>query len=146
MTERPNTISGLSAKRDELVKLRTRYQAEITKLTVDIDHLEAAIRLFETETPRLPAHMTAHRAKKGTVKRFVLEALRTSTEPLTSRQIADMWLADRGLEANHETYLVIRKRIGACIKTCANQGFIESCGLTTDHGESGPYKLWAIRQ
>lgn len=144
MSERPNTVAGLTAKRDELIAMRTRYQSEIKRLTTDIDHLEASIRLFTQDTPQLPAHLTAHRAQKGTVKRFVLSAFRTSTEPLTSRQIADMWLKDRGLDANHDTYLIIRKRIGACIKTCANQGLVRDCGLTKDHDQLGPYKLWAI--
>lgn len=144
--ERPNTIAGLVEKRKELSALRSKYQAEIKKLTVDIDHIEASIRLFEQETPNLPFYMTAHRAEKGTVKRFVLSALRQSSEPLTSRQITSLWLADRGLDANHETYLVIRKRIGACIKTCVNQGLVESVGLTRDHDELGPYKLWALKR
>jgi hypothetical protein len=45
--DRPNTVIGLVAKRKELSDLRERHHAEIKKLTVDIDHLDAAIRLFD---------------------------------------------------------------------------------------------------
>ena len=47
--ERPNTVSGLKAKHKELSVLREKYKAEIKKLTVDIDHLDAAIRLFDPD-------------------------------------------------------------------------------------------------
>jgi len=147
MTERPNTVAGLAAKHAELSVLRNQYRAEIKKLTVDIDHLDAAIRLFEQDdasnAPR--SHVVKHRAQKGSVKRFVLAAFREASEPLTSRQITEAWAADRGLAADEATLTMLRKRIGACIKTCASQGIIEDRGWTKDHGENGPYKLWALR-
>ena len=43
--ERPNTVSGLVAKRAELVAYRKGLEAELRKVTVDIDHLDAAIRI-----------------------------------------------------------------------------------------------------
>ena len=90
--------------------------------------------------------MTKHRAQKGSVKRFVLNAIREASEPLTSRQITEMWVADRGLTADEATLTAIRKRIGACIKTCVNQGLIEECGTTVDHDANGPYKLWQLKR
>jgi hypothetical protein len=45
--ERPNTVAGLVAKHNELSELRERYRNEIKKLTIDIDHLHACIRLFD---------------------------------------------------------------------------------------------------
>ena len=144
--ERPNTVAGLTAKHKELMALRDRYKAEIKKLTVDIDHLEASIRLFDPDSDAyaIKAYVTQHRAEKGSVKRFVLNTFREATEPLTSRRITEMWCEDRGLAADEATYTTIRKRIGACIKTCVNQGLIEDCGWTTQHDGNGPYKLWAL--
>ena len=136
------------AKHAELTALRVQYEAEIKKLTVDIDHLDAAIRLFDpnADTYAIKQYVTKHRAKKGTVKRFVLNALREADGPLTSRQIADAWCADRGLAADEATVTTIRKRVGSCIKTCVSQGLVEDHGWTKDHGEFGPYKLWALRE
>lgn len=147
MKERPNTIAGLAAKHAELTALRNRYRAEVKKLTVDIDHLDAAMRLFDQEAGAddLKPYVVKHRAQKGTVKRFVLAAFREADGPLTSRQITEMWAADRELAADEATFTTLRKRIGACIKVCAlRRGLVEDRGWTTDHAENGPYKLWAL--
>lgn len=145
--ERPNTVAGLVAKHKELSDLRERFKAEIKKLTVDIDHLDAAIRLFDpqADTYAIKEYVTKHRAQKGSVKRFVLGQFREATGPLTSRQITEAWAADRGLAADEATYAILRKRIGACIKGCVNQGLIEDVGWTKDHDENGPYKLWKLK-
>lgn len=146
--ERPNTVAGLVAKHKELCDLRDRYHAEIKKLTVDIDHLDACIRLFDpaADTSDVKLYVTRHRAQKGSVKRFVLNAFREASEPLTSRRITEMWARDRGLVADEATLSILRKRVGACIKTCVNQGLVECAGQTTDHGEFGPYKLWKLKR
>lgn len=144
--DRPNTVSGLVAKHKELSDLREKYRAEIKKLTVDIDHLDAAIRLFDpnADSYAIKSYVTKHRAEKGSVKRFVLNTLREASEPMTSRQITELWVQDRGLSADEATLTAIRKRIGACIKSCVNQGLIEDQGWTTQHDANGPYKLWRV--
>ncbi|PWE31161.1 hypothetical protein DDZ14_14160 [Maritimibacter sp. 55A14] len=146
--ERPNTVSGLKAKRKELSDLRARYKAEIKKLTVDIDHLDAAIRLFDpaADSYAIKEYVTKHRAEKGSVKRFVLNAFREADGPLTSRQITEAWVDDRGLAADEATYALLRKRIGACIKGCVNQGLIKDVGWTKDHDQNGPYKMWTLNE
>ena len=144
--DRPNTVAGLVAKHKELSGLRDRYRAEIKKLTVDIDHLDAAIRLFDpqADTYAIREYVTKHRAQKGAVKRFVLTTLREASGPLTSRQITEAWCAERGLAADDATLTTLRKRIGACIKGCVAQSVVREVGITHDHGEHGPYKLWAL--
>jgi hypothetical protein len=76
--ERPNTVAGLIAKRDELHKLRKTLETEIYKITCDIDHLDAAVALFDPDqTPRaITRYVTKHRAKKGSVTPFVVKFLR----------------------------------------------------------------------
>lgn len=129
-TERPNTVAGLVAKRDELVKLRDRLEADIRAITVDIDHLEAAIRIFDPEnTPEARKRYAAlHRAPKGQSTRFVLAKLREASEPLTSRQLADMWCQDRGLNAKPSTVSLMRKRIGATLKALHHKGLVAQDG------------------
>jgi hypothetical protein len=131
--ERPNTVSGLNAKREELLRLRKTLHDQIRKITVDIDHLEACIRLFDpANTPEaIRAYTVQHRARKGTVKRFVMATLREAPGPLTSMQITDAWLEARGLRTDDDTRVVIRKRIGASLislraaRTLANQGVFD---------------------
>lgn len=142
--ERPNTVSGLNAKRAELVKLHKNLQAEAKKVLCDIDHIDACIRLFDPEADleriRLNRYATKHRAPKGHQKRFVLGQFREATAPLTSRQITEAWIKDRGLEPDESTFVILRKRIGACLKTLHSEGLIE------DAGQDGEYKLWQLRR
>lgn len=144
--ERPNTVSGLVMKHKELSDLRDRYKAEIKKLTVDIDHLDAAIRLFDpnADSYAIKQYVTKHRAQKGSVKRFILNHLREAPEPTTSRAITIAWAEERGLACDEATYATLRKRIGAAIKGCVEQGLVEDHGWTKDHDGNGPYKLWAL--
>ena len=85
MPECPNTLSGLKAKHAELVRYRDQLEADIKAVTVDIDHLEAAIRIFDPEdTPAARRRYAAmHRAPKGQSTRFVLKALREASAPMT---------------------------------------------------------------
>lgn len=138
--ERPNTVSGLNAKRAELVRYRKDLQAEIRKVTCDIDHLEAAIRLFDpANTPSaVRRYVVRHRAKKGTVKAFVLDTLRKAPAPLTSLQITDLWLEARQLRTDDETRVTIRKRIGAGLIS------LRAKGLVRNEGWFGGHKGWAI--
>lgn len=129
--ERPHTLAGLIAKRDELVKYRERLENDIRALTVDIDHLEAAIRIFDPEnTPAARKRYAAlHRAPRGQSMRFVLGKLREATEPLTSRGLADTWCKDRGLVAKDSTVSMLRKRIGATLKSLHHKGLIHQDGF-----------------
>lgn len=65
--ERPATIQGLMAKRTQLAKLLKYLRAEERKVITDLDHLDAAIRLFDPQADgiRLTRYPTKHRAKKG---------------------------------------------------------------------------------
>jgi hypothetical protein len=138
--ERPNTVAGLIAKREELVKFRKGLEGELRKVTCDLDHIEAAIALFDPEkTPlALKRYATQHRAKKGTVRRFVLSYLRTATKPVTSRMITESWVLERGLNADDSTFVLIRKRIGACLTGLKEDGLAEGVGLV------GDYKGWIL--
>lgn len=129
-TERPNTVSGLIAKRAELVKLRDQLEADIRAITVDIDHLEAAIRIFDPEdTPEARKRYAAlHRAPKGQSTRFVLRKLKEASGPLTSRALADMWCEERGLTAKASTVSMMRKRIGATLKSLHHKGLVRQEG------------------
>jgi hypothetical protein len=134
-TDRPNTLAGLVAKRDELVKLRDQLEADIRAITCDLDHIEAVIRIFDPEdTPEARRRYAAlHRAPKGQSTRFVLRRLREASEPLTSRSLADDWCAERGLDAKASTVSMIRKRIGATLKALHHKGLVRQEGHVGGH-------------
>ena len=138
--ERPNTISGLVAKRAQLLRIRKGLETELRTVTCDLDHLEAAIRLFDpAQTPAArKRYAVQHRAQRGHVKRFVLDALREATEPVTSRELAERWIAARGLRADDATVVLIRKRIGAVLTSMKAAGLAEPVGI------AGSYSLWRL--
>ena len=141
--ERPNTISGLQAKRKELAKLHNELVREAKKVLCDIDHIDATIRLFDPEADlervRLNRYATKHRAPKGQMKRFVLSQFREATQPLSSRDITEAWIKDRGLAPDESTFVILRKRVGACIQTAKSSGAIHEAG----HRDG--YKVWHLR-
>lgn len=140
MTERPNTVAGLLSKREQLLTLRKHLETEARKVTCDIDHLEACIALFDpANTPEeIRRYTTKHRAQKGHVKRFVLAFLRDAKHPVTSRDITEAWIKDRGLRADDATFVIIRKRIGACLTG------LQADGMAKGTGSQGDYKGWEM--
>ena len=138
MTERPNTVAGLLAKRDELIKLRNHLEADARKVTCDIDHLEAVIALFDPEnTPEaVKRYTTKHRAQKGHLKRFVLAFLRDNPGFHTSKTLTTAWIEARGLRADDATYVILRKRLGACLTN------LRMDELASNGPMDGEFKTW----
>jgi hypothetical protein len=137
--ERPNTIAGLQAKRRQLVKLRKDLERDARKVTCDLDHIDACIRLFDPAADTAAAiqrYATKHRAKKGQMRRFVLDRLKGASAPITSLDIAEAWIADRGLRTDHGTTVMIRRRVGACLTTLQAQGVIV--------GEGAVNRRWTL--
>lgn len=140
--ERPNTIAGLQAKRKELVKLRAALEADVRKVTCDLDHIDATIRLFDPSADTAAAikrYATKHRAKKGQMRRFVLDRLKEASGPITSLDIAEAWIADRGLRTDHGTTVMIRKRVGACLTS------LRAANAITSSGASKVERAWSIK-
>ena len=137
--ERPNTVAGLKAKRKELEKDLKAAKKAVKAIKIDIHHIDAAIRLFSEKAPRaIPRHDVQFRAERGEMRRHVTNSLREATEPITSQTIAEAWCKAQGLEADHETYVLIRKRVGACLNSLKNAGTIDAVNLP------GEFKGWQI--
>lgn len=142
MQERPNTVSGLRSKRADLLRLRKHLNGELHKVVCDLDHIDAAIRLFD---PAMTAKAVArygikHRAPKGTVRVHVLTMLRAAKGPLTSREITRAWMSDRGLRSDEATYVMIRKRFGSCLTA------MKADGVVRGTVQEGGYKGWELVQ
>ena len=138
--ERPATIQGLLAKRQQLAKLLKHLRAEERKVVSDLDHLDAAIRLFDPEADavRLTRYPTKHRAKKGEVVRLVVRLLKEADRPLTALDIVHEQIKERGLKTDDGTVVLLRKRIGACLTKLKNDGFVRVVPLP------GMYQGWEI--
>ena len=138
--DRPNTVSGLLDKRAELQGLLKFHQAELRKIKVDIDHIDATLKLFggSADPERAKRYPTMHRAARGEVIRLVLTMLREAPKPITSFEIASEFVRRRSLRTDDETLVLIRKRIGACLtKLQRNRTIV---------GTEGPngWKAWRL--
>lgn len=142
--ERPNTVSGLKAKRKELVKLLRKITAEAGKVRANIKHIDACVALFDPNAkPPTTYHdgfIPRHTAPKGHLKRFILSQLREASTPLSARQIADAWVIDQMIEGDTDALRLLRKRIGISINTIKNDGLVVEAGI------DGPRKLWALKK
>jgi hypothetical protein len=55
MTDQPNTVSGLISKRREIAGQIEHVQRQLRELVADLDHLDAAIRIFDPNVNVGPA-------------------------------------------------------------------------------------------
>ncbi len=109
-------VSGLAAKRAELTGQIQHYRAQIATLVTDVAHLDATIKLFDPEMDVGGIAVKAHRQrnsyfKPGEGPRAVLDALRTAGQALTTRQVTERVMADRGIELAPERIDAVQKSV-----------------------------------
>lgn len=126
-----HVVSALIAKRAELAGQLEAAQAEVRRLIIDLDNLDATLRLFkpdidlaEIKPKPLPPRSAAY---KGEVARIVLGTLRSSAESMTTEQLAEHVMAERNLNAADKRMLrTVSKRVGACLRHYRNKGVLQS--------------------
>lgn len=105
----PHVISALIDKRariDGEIKMR-RFQ--ITRLEMEMAHLDAVIRMFRPgyDVSKIATKQTILRSARGTVRgsgtREALKILREADSPLTTREIARLIMESRGVAPCEET-------------------------------------------
>lgn len=142
--DRPNTVSGLIAKRKELIKFLANLTAEAKKVQANVRHVDSCIHLFDPDA-ELPSispdrYAVRHAAPRGHLKGFILGMFREADPPLSSRQITDAWVVDQHIEADKNTINLLRTRIGICIQSCKRDDLIVQTGA------DGLCKLWVLKE
>jgi hypothetical protein len=133
-------MSGLAAKRDELHRDLKKSRAHIDRLICAIDHVEGAMRLFEPGgmPTRIMKNVSVHRAQKGSVARLVKDMLREAKGPITAADITEVQIKQRKLKADDATFVMLRKRVGACLTKLKADGVIRVVPLP------GLYQGWEL--
>lgn len=140
-----HALSGLIAKRAEIAGQIAATREELRKLIVALDHIDAAIRLFDpgydVESIRdKPVH-PAQIARRGDSIRLLLDLLREATEPLSTKQLALQVMAHRGLNAQDDALvLTMTRRVGASLRGYKDKGVVRSF----KDGRYGKYDLWEL--
>jgi hypothetical protein len=138
-------VTGLVKKRAELAGEIEAGHNRLRELVNQLEHLDATLRIvapdMEVEAIRPKAFRPPDDwSKRGQMSRLVLSILRTSKEPLTTREIAAQMLLERAMDAEDQKMLrTMTKRVGAALREQRDRGRVLS--------EDGPgtYQLWTVR-
>ncbi len=117
MTERPGSqsLTALIAKRAELAGEVTRLRADLRQAHIDLEHIDAAIRIFDPEfdvegiKPKGPPALY-NISFRGEFVRIVLDMMRQAKGPVTTKEIATHIMQGRGLNAEDPALLALFMR------------------------------------
>jgi hypothetical protein len=129
--ERPNTLAGLVEKRAQIAGQLAHTRAVLRQLIIDLDHIDAAIRLFDpnydVEGIRQKIPDAAHRAIRGDLTRMALDALRDASGPMTTIELARHVMAERGLNTADVSLLqLFTRRTGALLRWQRERGILQT--------------------
>lgn len=141
-------VHGLVAKRAELTGLIEHYQAQIRRLSADVDHLDATLRLFDpgydvsSVKPKGVRHTNPWFAQ-GEISRLALDALRTAAKPLSTCEIADALIARKGIavEGTKERDRLVKSLLWT-LQQLRKRGTTEIVGRVK--GAGGGPMLWQL--
>ena len=135
---------GLIDKRAEVVGKIEALQAQLTQAMADLDHLDAAIRLFEPdidleELPTKPVP-PPNAAFRGEVQRFLLHTLRQSPTALTTHELGDAIMKARGLNLSDKRLRkLISQRTGHSLGKLRSRGFLQA-----EKADAGGLLRWSL--
>jgi hypothetical protein len=141
----PHVLTGLIAKRSEIAGQIEHAQDKLRQLVIDLDHIDAAIHIFDPSIELLEIKARPvpprHQAFKGEVTRIVLGALRNAKKPLTTAEVAQRVMAERGLDtANLRLLKTMQKRTGACLRHWLQRG------VASKQPGPGQFVLWEMKR
>lgn len=143
-----HVVTGLVAKRAELTGQIEHFQAQIRQLSMDVDHVDATLLLFNPDYDLLSIKPKGIRSMnpwflKGEITRLTLEALRTASAPLSTCDITDALIALKGIAiaGTKERDRLTKSLLGA-LQMMRKRGVVEITGRIKGPG-GGPI-LWRL--
>lgn len=134
---------ALKRKRAEMTGEIARCHARLQQLSDDLEHLDATLRLFAPDFVAesiLPKVFTPPKSwsKRGEMSRAVLSILRVAKGPLSTREIAAMVVAQRGLDNEPGILNIMCRRVGHVLRDKREAGLVRSIE------ETGLWLQWEI--
>ncbi|QIF80345.1 hypothetical protein [Brevundimonas sp. 'scallop'] len=137
-------LHALVRKYAEIAGDVTHARSTVQKLTADLAHIEAAIRLLDASvdiSAIRPSRPSLKRSQKGEVTNILLDVLREADQPLPPRTITERVMKRRGMCIENAVELdVMLKRVRACLRNQRNQGVLHPVG------KDGFAQLWDVVQ
>ena len=136
-------LSGLIRKRQEVVAEMDAAQSRVRQLILDIDALDATLRLFQPgidlDVVKVRPTPRRHEAHRGDTSRLVASLLREAGEALSHREITVRVMQARGLNlADRALCQTLRDRVGASLRGMRQRG-----RLVSGEGK-GPGVRWGL--
>ena len=140
----PHVVSALKEKRIQVASQIESLQAQLRQSVIDLDHVEAALKLFDPEVDlsALPARKIAPVSydTKGDTGRIILETLRTATKPLSTAQVCEAVMVARRLDTDNKALCRVMMR-----RTTANlKHWQKKRGLIRSMPGVGQQLLWEV--
>lgn len=139
-----HVVSALKTKRIQVASQIEALQGQLRQATIDLDHVEAALRLFDPEvdlaalSPRKVAPVLYD--TKGDTGRIILDTLRASMRPLSTAQVCEAVMKARALDTNDKALCrMMMRRTNANLKHWAKKR-----GLIRSMPGVGQQLLWEV--
>lgn len=139
-------LNGLIKRRAELAGEIEALHDKLHKMLADLETLDQALSIFD---PTLPVETIKPRAFRppsdwaeyGQMTRIVLNILRMSSEPMSTRDIATQMLIERALSSDDRRLLNnMTKRVGVALRRQRDQDIVRSWQ------GPGMWMLWEIKR
>jgi hypothetical protein len=137
-------VSGLVKRRAEIAGEIEQIHEQLKKLLADLETIDDALAVFD---PTIACEQIKPRALRppsdwanyGEMTRIVLNILRGSSEPLTTRDIALQMLVERAMSKDDQRLLNrMTKRVGVALRRQRDNEIVRSCQ------GPGMFMLWEI--
>ena len=136
-------LDALKRKRAEMTGEIALCHARLQKLSEDLEHLDATLRLFAPDFVAesiLPKVFVPPKSwsKRGEMSRAVLSILRVAKGPLSTREVASMVVAQRGLDNDPGILGIMCRRVGHVLRDKRERGAVRSIE------ETGLWLQWEV--
>lgn len=143
-----HVVSALVAKRAELTGIIAHFQSEIRQASMDLDRLDAVLKLFAPDydlsgiKPKGIRNANPWFAK-GEMSRLALDVLRTASQPLSTCHLTEALIARKGIviEGTKERERLIKSLLAA-LQVMRKREIVEMVGRIK--GAGGGPMLWRV--
>jgi hypothetical protein len=139
----PHVISALTAKRAELAGIIAHHHKEITRLSAEVNVLDATIKLFDPEY-RINAIKPKRYQRRndffkhGEAHKLLLDIIREARKPINTIEISEEAQRRKGLNLCADQLSAFKATIGTALSRQRKVGLISEVGK--DKGTS----VWVI--
>ena len=141
----PHALSALVSLRNEFAGKLITLQQEIDRITSDVNTLDAAIKIVDPDfkLTTLKAKRTRKKnvffGKHGEASRFVLNVLRESLKELSTNEITEIAITQKGLNRS----IIDLRALKACILTTLSRQRVKGIVVEAGRDEDGTIK-WKL--